>query len=362
MSKLVVQVCTFELKPHPNADRLELAKPDGMEWRCCVQKGGFEKDNLAVYIPIDSILPPELAEFLEPLNYEKGSGEPHRLRTMRLRGYVSQGMLIPLSVINAYVGRNDVRPVGALPRYMRVKVGDDLADVLGITKFVAPDLADADTTWNPAGFENFTDIQSFQTFADAIPYGMDVVLTEKIHGVAYKAAWLHSEWTTLSGKHEEGLEFRVGTNNRTVKRDVQNVYTELAERLGLAEKLQNHPHTQIYGELYGLGLQKRMHYNAPNKDVKFYGVAEHSQFLDYDDEVDFLNSIGLTPVPLLYRGPFSLDLLKYAEGEAFSGGHIREGFVMKPVRETITDQHGRLIVKVVNPQYQLKNWDADEVR
>ena len=95
MSAFKAEVIRVKLGPHPNADRLELAKVRG--WQCCVVKGQFQEGGLGIHIPVDAVLPDALIERLGiRKNYHK------RLRTIKLRGLVSQGLLIPAGQGESY--------------------------------------------------------------------------------------------------------------------------------------------------------------------------------------------------------------------------------------------------------------------
>ena len=79
------------------ADKIEVAVVGG--WKVVVKKGDFKKGELAVYLEIDSWVPTEVAPFLtksghEPKDYNGVKGE--RLKSKKLRGIVSQGLLLPL--------------------------------------------------------------------------------------------------------------------------------------------------------------------------------------------------------------------------------------------------------------------------
>ena len=91
-----------ELNPIEGADVIEVATIDG--WKVVVKKGDFSVGELAVYCEIDSWIPTNLAPFLskgqEPREYGNVKGE--RLKTIKLRGAVSQGLILPLSVIPNY--------------------------------------------------------------------------------------------------------------------------------------------------------------------------------------------------------------------------------------------------------------------
>jgi RNA ligase (TIGR02306 family) len=78
-----------EVCPHPNADALELAKIKG--WQVCIKKGEFKKGDLCIYICVDSVLEDKpIYEFLRNKNF--------RIKTVKLRGQISQGIAFPMSL------------------------------------------------------------------------------------------------------------------------------------------------------------------------------------------------------------------------------------------------------------------------
>lgn len=97
-------------RPIQGADRIEVAQVDG--WECVVKKGEFEVGQHIVYVEVDSVMPerPEF-EFLRDRKF--------RVRTIKLRGQVSQGLVLPL----------DILPAG------NYKLGDDVTELLGVTKY-----------------------------------------------------------------------------------------------------------------------------------------------------------------------------------------------------------------------------------
>ncbi|KKK88690.1 hypothetical protein LCGC14_2740580, partial [marine sediment metagenome] len=86
MSNLKVEVVPIKLIPHENSDNLSIVHVKG--WQVVVRTDDFEGIELGAYIPIDSILPQtDEWEFLKQHKY--------RVKTIKLRGMISQGLLIP---------------------------------------------------------------------------------------------------------------------------------------------------------------------------------------------------------------------------------------------------------------------------
>src|ERR1019366_2686553 len=134
-----------EIKPIENADRLELALIDG--WQTVVQKGEFKPNDLCVYFEIDSFIPmagPDLYghgaserfKFLEnkAIKYDGILGT--RIRTMKLRGTLSQGLAMPFYY--------DIFPeFKGLPEKSFEDGTADFASMLGVIKwepYISPQL------------------------------------------------------------------------------------------------------------------------------------------------------------------------------------------------------------------------------
>lgn len=115
MRKLASIQRIISLTPIPNADRIELARVLG--WKCVVKKGEFKVGDKCVYIEIDSIPPSDnhVFDFLKHSN-----GKIDRVKTIKLRGQVSQGLAMPVNLFDD------------LDKY---NVGDDVTKVLGIKKW-----------------------------------------------------------------------------------------------------------------------------------------------------------------------------------------------------------------------------------
>ena len=105
------------LTPIEGADKIEVAQVLG--WQCVVKKGEFKVGEKIIYIEVDSVVPekPEF-EFLRDRKF--------RVRTIKLRGQVSQGLVIP--VPNDWKIYSD----------NRMQIGGDVTELLGITKYLSP--------------------------------------------------------------------------------------------------------------------------------------------------------------------------------------------------------------------------------
>ena len=137
MRKLASVKVIEEVKAIPEADRICAYRVDG--WWVVDTVGKYQPGDLAVYCEIDSWIPSVIAPFLTkaghfPKVFNDVEGE--RLKTVRLRKQLSQGLLMPLTYSNEDEGRVPVLAIGAI--LTTVQEGDDLTEILGIQKWEAP--------------------------------------------------------------------------------------------------------------------------------------------------------------------------------------------------------------------------------
>lgn len=110
-----------ELRPIENADKIEVAIVKG--WECVVKKGEFNVGDKIIYVEVDAQMPdkPEY-EFLRERKF--------RVRTIKLRGQVSQGLVLPLSALIPAPGMSVIES--------SFDLGDDVTVMLDITKYLSP--------------------------------------------------------------------------------------------------------------------------------------------------------------------------------------------------------------------------------
>ena len=99
--KLVTLKMVDAITPIEGADKIECAHIGG--WAVVVGKGEFSVGQTVFYFEVDSLLPLEnkIFTFLEPRGVTTQNGiKYHRLKTAKLRGQVSQGLIMPFEIIN----------------------------------------------------------------------------------------------------------------------------------------------------------------------------------------------------------------------------------------------------------------------
>jgi len=171
MSTLKAEICKIEkVENHPNADRLEIVQVK--DWNCVVSKDTFLEGDLCLYIPIDSILPEELEKRIFGEN-SKVKLHKHRIRTIKLRGVISQGLVIKPEEIG-----------------ICAKEGQDLTSYLGITKYEPPEELPSvygtskkiKKRYINSNFHKYTCIENIKNHPKVFETNEWVSITEKVHG------------------------------------------------------------------------------------------------------------------------------------------------------------------------------------
>lgn len=331
----------LDIVPIENADAIEMARING--WQCVVKKGEFRTGDAGIFLEIDSIPPDtDVFRFLwTPKGEEPRPGirpEKFRIRTLRLRGALSQGLLLPL---NAF----DLGPVGE---------GENVTDLLGVTKYEPP-VPSGMGDWRAPfpGYIPKTDemrIQSAPGVLDEMR-GLPYVITVKYDGTS----------ATYCMDRHDGTFHACGRNQSV--RDGQNLYWEIARKYNLEAVLRQVPDYVIQGEIFGPGIQK----NPLGRKVKDFAAfnvydIQNARFLNHDESRAFLSANGIPAVTVLEEGDSfrytQEDLLLLAEGKYEGTENEREGIVIRPRHETRSATlGGRLSFKAISNRFLLKEKD-----
>ena len=352
--------------PHPNADRLDLVTIEG--WVCVTQRGAFKDGDTCIYIPIDSELPGPVESVLFPpdskIKLSKG-----RVKTIKIRGCVSQGMVVRPEVLG----------------FANARVGDDLTKALGIGKYEPPVKVSTQSgpqrkvkALNHPDFRKYTDLENIKNYTSVFTEGEQVVVTEKIHGTNFRAGWLPFVARTWWQRVKKLLgwtpawEFVYGSRNMQLQdRPGQktyydtNVYAETVKQYDLRNVIPKG--FVIYGEIYGPSVQKGYHYGQTHGHtaLAIFDVMRDGVYQQYDLARFNLNAwkLGHLAVPCLYTGPYSIDTVKkLTEGDSVLAPtqKVREGVVVRPSVEEI-GVCGRKILKSINADYLLSKHADEEV-
>jgi RNA ligase (TIGR02306 family) len=371
MAELKVEIFKIDdVQEHPNADRLELAFIGG--WQIVIGLGSFKAGDRAIYIPVDSIVPHDVENILFPPG-SKIKLNKSRVRSIKIRGAMSQGMLVAPETL------------GLDPN---IKVGTDVAEKLDIKKYYPPAKsmpsvmkAKKKRHKNPA-FKVYTDISHFKYYIKAME-GLFVWATEKIHGTNFRAGYVPWNRYNLWNKFLNWIgkpfgkwqyEFAYGSHRveltRKGKRTTgfydQNVYYMMSEQYKLREILQ--PGEVIYAEIYGWNIQKGYFYGCKENEWKMVvvDVMIDGKYLSGKDSYHFCRERGLPYAPIVSSGQmFDYEtfnkLANPDEDKSTLYPELErpmEGIVLKPYDET-QGYMGRMVFKWINDNYWLAKGNTD---
>ncbi len=306
MRKLATIRTVNETRPIEGADMIELAVVDG--WKCVTKKGEFSVGDYVIYCEIDSFLPVrDEFEFLRKYSLRTmDEREGFRLRTVKLRGQVSQGLLLNPSLL----GRS-------------FELGEDVTDELGIVKFEAPVPAclGGEVVGPFPSFVSKTDEERIQNLAIEFGSfrGKAFYVSEKIDGTSFTAFFNES--------------FGVCGRNWQLAEDDTNSHWRVVRSLDLATRLQNLGHAiAIQGELVGPGIQKNR-YALKEPELFVFNVfdIQASSYLNKSSMEAICVELGLKTVPQveILAVPDTIDeILGIAEGTSQLNPKMeREGLV-----------------------------------
>lgn len=345
--KLVTIRKVTEIIPIEGADSIELAKIDG--WQCVVKKEEFKVNNLAVYFEIDSFLP-----CVEPFLFMESRGrktledgtEGYRLRTIKLKGVLSQGLLLPLKDFDW--------------KEWEFNEGDDVTEFLGIKKYEAPIPAQL-RGFSRGNFPHFLRKIDEKRIQNLPEYFTDYVdeefeETEKIDGTSSTYYWNSGEFGICS----RNINFKIDENNN------DNTYFQIEKKYNIKRSLEKiNLNIAIQGEIAGPGIQKN---RLGLKEVTFFifnvfGINTQTYFspkernlvLDlYFKQIPHVPVISISKIFKQY--PTMELFLEHANGQSMLNSEKkREGVVYKSMNYMKFWDNERIVsFKAISNNYLLK--------
>jgi len=335
MRKLASIQKIVALDPIEGADAIERATVLG--WQLVVKKNDFQVGDLVVYCEIDCLMPNKpVFEFLKPRGM--------RVRTIRLRGQISQGICFPLSI---------------LPEGFEVVEDADCTRELGIEKYEPP-LPACLSGVAKGRFPSFipktdeTRVQVLQKLLDKYK-GEKCYVTEKVDG--------------SSGTfYVNNGEFGVCSRNLELLEDSENSFWKVARQMNVENKIRSlQGNFALQGELIGEGIQDNR-LKLRGQTIRFFNVFDIDKFeyLPYEKFIAILQNLQLPSVPIL-SDDYELtndieEIIKMATRKSTITPDVwAEGIVIRPLNEKIelllsneNFNNGRVSFKAINPEFLLK--------
>ena len=278
----------------------------------------------------------------------------NRVKTVRLRGEISAGIIIPPHLV---------------PNFDQIEVGQDVAEMLGITKYEPPvptQLMGKVKSFNMPHIGSH-DCEHAGVYTNDLVNGERVVLTEKLHGSQIILAYEIETGEVLvssKGLLKSGL---------MIEKSDQNTYWIAIHNDGMIDRIKRNFTSgvvQVFGEV--IPVQKGYSYGQDKPTFRVFDVRHDGRSIPHDQvPADFAEMW----VPIIYDGPINLDIkeiprefgpakicqllpadiVALCQGMELVSGkslHIREGFVLRPYIDRKTKGGTKLRLKVINPKYK----------
>ena len=339
------------IDPIEGADMIHVVTVDG--WKVVAQKAmGYKVGDLVVYFEIDSFIPTEIAPFLTkdaayPKEFNGVKGE--RLKTIKLRGQISQGLLMPLS--EAVRVEDEKFPDRAID--IAFEEGDDVTELLGVQKWEPPlpnELRGQAQGMFPTQWAPKTDqerIQNMWREVDARRHEL-YEMTLKLDGSSCTVFVVDGEVRVAS----RNLELKINDEN------MGNAYVKTAVAVGAKVIAAGYDNVAIQGELMGPGIQGNRE-NFP--DLRFYvfdvvGITNERKKFSPDERAILVAKSGLMSVPVLgtYR-EFPYETLAEALAEVEKIGSINHKIAEGVVFKSCYDPE--FSFKIISNKFLLKGGD-----
>lgn len=326
MSLASIQIIN-NIIPHNNADTLEIAQIGS--WQAIIKKNQFKIGQKICFIETDTLLPKdsEWAKFY----LSKSS----RVRTIKLRGQYSQGIVESLSTVG-------------LPEDL--EIGTEVSEIIGVIKYETAITQCLESKGRlPFGIFK-TDENNYKSlsFHEPLPFGELVTVTEKCDG---------SSFSTYCKFYENNWITGITSRSMDLKLDVVSPWTEINNKLNILDKIKkycvkNNVSLCFRGELLGNGLNrsKPNPYSSLPLDIKFFSLLNLStlQYESFNTFEKICTEICLPIVPILERDVILTKELieKYEEMEKLNEKYF-EGIVINYIGK----DGFRKSFKVINKNY-----------
>ncbi len=350
-----------EIRPIEGADNIELAMVGG--WQAITKKGEYGIGDKVVVATTDAVIPVQLSDLMGVTGYlRKGQ----RVRTVKLRGVYSECLIMSKNTIPA------------LRKYPTLTEGEDLMELLGITKYEPPvkmvEMSVGGRKFkyhqNP-NFHVYYKFPNLKNVPELFTEEDQVVITRKLHGtnarygiVRKKKLSLLDRVKKFFGNKWVEFEYVYGSHNvekgstsqgfystdvwRTVAEqyDIQNKLWDYVKEYYTPERLGSG--IVIYGEIYGHGIQKNYDYGLT--DIRFAGfdIEVNGEYREFFVEKGVFVHLDLPIVDMLYIGNWNKETQdSFVFGNFIEGTKVpHEGIVVKCLSG---ERHK--VAKVINPDY-----------
>lgn len=348
MRKLVTIRQISDIQDIEDADRIKVATVDG--WKTIVKKDEFIVGDYCVYFEIDSLIPDDHETFSFLKTKKSFEGKKWKfLKTIRLRGQISQGLILPIATLPEVQ-----KIVGEAPEDF---LEYDFSEALGIVKYEPPSelkiISDSKGSYpsyiRKTGEER---IQNVFSKYKALYGDVEFVPTLKMDGSSITVCYVNEPAYFIGNSEDnEGLteQVWVGSHNHVLKAPLEIDGVEIVrpsgfyhavDSINLRDRLAdwcraNDTQIAIQGELMGPKIQGNFEkFNDFTMRAFYIYFIKEARRATPSEFVRICNEIGVKMVahyePIKVFEVFSNvgEILAFAEGES-EFNSMREGLVFK---------------------------------
>lgn len=332
---------------HPNADRLTIYRVRGLSYQF-ISNVKYEVGDAVVYFPVDSIMPPRLIEAFGLGTLLAGKNH-NRVKTVRLRGEVSQGFVSNLEEtlkLCAFEGNATDIPMIIMDSLARNAWEEleqwDLKEALGVEKWEPPAVPcqNGELVSLPPG-NSMYDIEGADNYPEVVQWLIDneinVSVTEKLEGQNFSVTVMSDGREFVSQRRFSIKELEGGEHDmwRVARKEK---ILDLAEQI---LKDRSATDVTLYGEHLGPGVQGN-YYKLKENTVRFFDMKIDGQWVGARDFrailSDYSREESLVPIYWI-DGPLNVYLEKVGAEDLQQASHgksvvhkdrLREGIVIRP--------------------------------
>ncbi len=343
MSKVATIERITKLEKHPNADTLDVLTIGA--WQVVAKQGQYKEGDLCVYIYPDSVVEDRpIYDFLKNKHF--------RIKQIKLRGIVSNGLCLPIAEAISNASINDIGLVFIGGICIPSPEGFDVSGLVGAKHY------EKEVPACLAGVCRST-FPSFMKKTDEDNLRSNIKVLAELQG---KEVYISGKLDGSSGTYyvKDG-QFGVCSRNMDLLEDENNTFWKIARKYDLETKMKKFGfNIGIQGEVVGPGIQGN---KLGLKEVEFglfnvYDI-DKQQHQGLETLVGTSFALDVPLVHIVYRGicKFTIDeLIKMANELKYPNGSPAEGIVIRPVEVTESAVlRSRMSVKVISEVFSEKH-------
>ena len=285
----------LDVQKHPNADSLEIVKILGFQ--SVVKEGQYKSGNQVLYFEPDTAFSLDTAKQFNIDTYMSLRTDIYGekvlvIKEVKLRGELSEGLLLPTYTLNNYGFKPEFFPCFKFEAQAKlIRTEDASPEVLAFPQY-----------------ESLENLRKVPDFFEPNEY---VVVTEKIHGTNSRVGFYTDEngkMVLLAGSRTLNRKAPEEGQHSLYWRPYFGGWIEAFFNDMLAQGIKS---ATIYGEMFGPTIQSYS-YGLINKEIgyraftlKLDGIVQAP-----NAALDLLREYNIETVPVVYEGPYSYELIQ----------------------------------------------------